>query len=411
MPALKILISGGGPAGTALAFWLARSGHSVTIIERYPSLRASGAQIDIRAKGIQVLRRMGLLETIRSKCVDEAGVSIIDTHGNVIGTILANKSGKGAQSLTSEYEIMRGDLVRVLYEATKEYNVKYIFGQTIERFDQDENEKGVTVHFSGGQSSTYDILVGADGQGSRIRKGILPAHTDSIKRLGLYMAYWFVPRAASDTNIRKTYLVPSGMVMSRTHSPTEGQAYFTLRDDGSDEMQSLPRASTKTQKAFWSQRFQGTGWQTGRLIDGMQSAENFYCQEVVQIHSDTWSKGRVVLLGDAGYCPSPLSGMGTTAAFVGAYVLVGEITRHSEDLRLAFDNYHRKLRPFVEEIQKFNPAKIRFGYPKTQWGIAVVHFIVGLMCFFRIPWLIARLSPEEKAGWRLPDYPELKYGV
>ena len=118
MTRLKILICGGGCAGPALAFWLARSGHHVTICERFEALRAAGAQIDLRAKSIDVVKRMGLLDIIREKLVDEAGVSLVDSDGIVKATIMANRSGKGAQGPTSEYEIMRGDLVRVLYDAT-----------------------------------------------------------------------------------------------------------------------------------------------------------------------------------------------------------------------------------------------------------------------------------------------------
>lgn len=417
MAGLKILICGGGCAGPALAYWLARSGHQVTIVERFPALRTTGAQIDIRAQGIQVLKRMGLLDIIRRKLVNEAGVALVDSQGNIKATMLANKSGKGAQSLTSEYEIMRGDLVRVLYDATKD-DVEYIFGQTVESFEQDANNQGVTVHFSDGQIRSYDMLVGADGQGSRIRKAILPAHSDDpIKRLGLYLAYWFVPRAETDSNIRKVYHTPSAIIMSRTHSPTHGQAYFSLRTDDNnhsdnEEMRSLPRASTETQQKFWSQRFRGAGWQTDRLLDGMSKTENFYCQEAIQIHTNTWSQGgHVVLLGDAAYCPSPITGMGTTGAFVGAYVLAGEITRHRQNLALAFAEYDRTLRPFVDEIQKFSSMLLRLGYPQTQWGITVLRWVVVVLCFFRVPDLIARVSPAEKGGWRLPEYPELRYAV
>ena len=128
MAPLKILICGGGCAGPALAYWLARSGHRVVVLERFPALRASGAQIDLRAQGIEVIKRMGLLDVIRSKLVDEAGVSFVDSQGNVKATFMANKSGKGAQSFTSEYEIMRGNLVRILYDATKD-NVEYILAK------------------------------------------------------------------------------------------------------------------------------------------------------------------------------------------------------------------------------------------------------------------------------------------
>ena len=405
MAPLTILICGGGIAGPALAFWLGRCGHRVVIVERFPALRASGAQVDLRAQGIQTVKRMGLDDVVRSKLVDELGVSFVNSQGKVMGTMMANTSGKGAQSLTSEYEIMRGDLVRLLYDQTKD-NVEYIFGKTVENFEQDEKE--VVAHFSDGSSDTYDVLVGADGQGSRIRKTILPHDTDPYKRLGIHMAYWFIPREKGDDNIRRTYLSPGGrMIMRRTHNPTDTQVYFTLKD-GSKELSSIPRAPVEQQKEFWAQRFSDAGWQAQRFIEGMKDTENFYCQEVVQVHMDKWYKGRVVLLGDAAHCASPFSGMGTTGALVGAYVLAGEINRSPDNLSQAFQNYDETLRPFVNEIQKVNPRLLKLGMPDTQWGITVIHIMARVLCFLRIPDLIARFSSEEKGGWKLPEYPELK---
>ena len=345
---------------------------------------------------------MGLLDVIRSKLVDEAGVSFVDPQGNVKGTIMANKSGKGAQSLTSEYEIVRGDLVRILYDATKS-DVEYIFGKTVERFEQDINQ--VVVHFSDSSSDTFDLLVGADGQGSRIRKAILPADSpDPYWRLGIHMAYWFIPRTETDNNIRRTYHSPGGrMIMRRSHNSTETQVYFVLKDDSKD-LWNLPRVPVEQQKAFWAERFRTAGWQADWFLNGMKTTENFYCQEVVQVRTDTWHKGRVVLLGDAAHCAAPFSGMGTTGSFVGAYVLAGEINRNTENLPQAFANYDKTLRPFVNEIQKLNPFFLRLAIPKTQWGIAILHFVVGLLCFLRIPDLVSRFSKEEKGSWGLPDY-------
>ena len=138
---------GDGCAGPSLAFWLARSGRHVTVVERFPALRATGAQIDIRAQGIQVIKRMGLLDATRSKLVDEAGVALVDAQNRAKGTLMANKTSNGAQSWTSEYEIMRGDLVRVLYDATKN-DVQYAFGNEVDDFEEDE--KCVSVYFSNG---------------------------------------------------------------------------------------------------------------------------------------------------------------------------------------------------------------------------------------------------------------------
>ncbi|KAJ2963135.1 hypothetical protein NQZ79_g1791 [Umbelopsis isabellina] len=403
---LKVLICGGGCGGPALAYWLAHSGHHVTIVERFPILRASGAQIDIRAQGIETIKRMGLLDIIRSKVVDEQGVTIVDAQNKPKASFMANKSGQGAQTFTSEYEIMRGDLVRVLYDATKD-NVTYLFGITVESFDQHEDR--VVVHLSDGCTDTFDLLVGADGQGSRIRKAILPpAAPEPYMRLGIYMAYYFVPRTEIDDNMCKSYLCPGRrMIVSRTHNETETQVYLILEDD-SEDIRSIPRASVEQQKEFWIQRFSNAGWQADRFLEGMKSTENFYCQEIVQVQTDTWYKDRVVLLGDAGYCPSPFTAMGTTASFVGAYVLAGELNRYSQDLSQAFANYDKILRPFINEIQDLNRPLLRLLFPQTQLGISIFHWIAWFFDYTGLYSLMARFSTEEKGGCNLPDYPELK---
>lgn len=405
MHSLRVLICGGGCAGPALAYWLSRCGHKVVVVERFPSLRASGAQIDLRAQGIEVVKRMGLLDVVRSKLVDEVGFSFVDAQGKAKATVMANKSGKGAQSLTSEFEIMRGDLVRLLYDATND-RVQYIFGKQVEYFEQDDEQ--VMVHFSDGSSDSFDLLVGADGQGSRIRQAILPSTiTDPYRHLDVHIAYYFVPRTEDDTDIGQIYFSPGGrMVTRRSHNQHQTQVYFMLRDE-SKELRSLPRAPLEQQKEFWSTRFAGIGWQAPRFLEGMKTTENFYSQEAVQVRIDSWHKGRVVLVGDAAHCASPFSGIGTTGSFVGAYVLAGEINRHSDDLPQAFANYEEKLRPFVNELQKVSTTFLRLFMPKTHWAIWIIHFFLGLLCFLRVPELLSRFSSEEQGGWKLPDYPEL----
>ena len=133
-------------------------------------------------------------------------------------------------------------------------------------------------------------------------------------------------------------------------------------------------------------------------------AGSFYSHEVVQVRTDAWSKGRVVLVGDAAHCASPFSGMGVSGALVGAYVLAGEINRHSENLPTALAGYESALRPFVREIQKVRPFLLRIGIPMSQWRIDLLHSVAALACRWGIPDFAARLADDRGGSWKMPDY-------
>lgn len=401
---LRVLVAGGGIAGQALAHWLVRGGHRVTVVERFPALRATGAQVDLRGQGIEAVERMGLLDAVRDKLVDEPGVAFVDARGRTRATIMANTSGRGRQTLTSEYEIMRGDLVRILFDVTKK-DVEYVFGLSVDGFEQDEQK--VVARFSDGSSREFDLLVGADGQGSRIRRAILPDGFDPYWRVGIHMAYWFVPRIASDRDVRDTFMVPGGrQIMRRSHNATETQVYFVLREE-SEEASAIHREPVGRQQEFWAGRFRDAGWQSERFVDGMRTSPSFYSQEVLQVRTGTWSKGRVVLAGDAAHCASPYSGMGVSGGLVGAYVLAGEINRHPGDLPAALANYETVLRPFVDRIQAgVNPRVLRVGLPMSQGAIDAFRAATALACKLRVPELVARWSKEDRGGgWRLPESP------
>ncbi len=171
-----------------------------------------------------------------------------------------------------------------------------------------------------------------------------------------------------------------------------------------------PSGADGVQKQFWADRFRDAGWQTERFLKGMGTTESFYSQEVVQVRTDTWSKGRVVLVGDAAHGASPYSGMGVSGGLVGAYVLAGEINRHADDLPRALASYDTTLRPFVDEIQAaVRPHLLRLGMPMSKQAIDAFHSVTALVCFLRIPDLVARYAKEDRGGaWRLPEYPDLR---
>ncbi|KZL66291.1 oxidoreductase [Colletotrichum tofieldiae] len=421
MSSLKVLILGGGIGGPALAFWLAKLGHAVTIVERSPNLRVQGQQIDIRGQGVEVVRRMGLESSIRAKVVDEAGITIVNSQGRPQATFEANKTGVGRQSFTSEFEIMRGDLVRILFEKTKDLGVKYTFGASIESFEQDSDS--VTVRLSNGITDTFDLLVGADGQGSKTRRLMLgPGAKDPFYPLGIHMAFYTIPKWKTDTNYATVCISPKKRVMmTRNDNPETTQAYLAIcpSDDRTEKLlvDAEHSRDISQQQQLWSELFKGAGWQADRFVDALQEdgvSDDFYSVHIGQIRMDKCYKNRVALIGDAGYAPSVLTGRGTTCALIGAYVLAGEISKHcsASSVRVtdgvpgaleAFDKEISSLMKTVQDIG-FNPSRL---YPSSQWVITILQKILWLVAALRIDKILQQFQSDDVEGWKLPDYHDL----
>ncbi|RYP07680.1 hypothetical protein DL764_002364 [Monosporascus ibericus] len=226
MAQMKVLIAGADIAGNSLAFWFSKLGHNVTVVERFPCLRTTGLEVDPRGRGIEVLRRMGLEKAFRPLAVPEQGIQIVDSSGRRRAYFPANnKSGQGRQAFTSDIEIMRGDLCRLLYDATKD-RTKYVFGTSVESFE--EKDSSVEVRFVDGKADRFD-LVGTDGQWSRTREIILgPGAVDSVYPLRLYTAYFTIPRPIQEGEeyIATAYMAPGNRgIMTRKHSPHKIQTY------------------------------------------------------------------------------------------------------------------------------------------------------------------------------------------
>ncbi|OIW29452.1 monooxygenase [Coniochaeta ligniaria NRRL 30616] len=425
MSTFRVLIIGGGIAGPSLAFWLNRlSGfqgveYAVTIVERSPNLRAQGQQIDLRGQGLTAMRLMGLEKQIREKVVPEEGVQLLDKTGRQMAVLKANKTGKGMQSVTSEFEIMRGDLVRILYDITKDKN-KYIFGATVTKLEDIDGDQ-VRVTFSDGSGENYDLVVGADGQNSRTRRMMPGADaTDPFTSLGLYMAYFTVPRIESDSEYACVHhAVDNRVIFTRADNPKTIQCALAILASSplAHKIRAVMKASITDQKKAWAEVFSDAGWQGPRfvnyLLNGSLSDESFYTYELGRVKTQTWCKGRVVLLGDAAFCPSPLTGFGTSLAMVGAYVLAGELGQHMHDGRVvdvpaALEAYDRTLRPLVDQVQKLPPGVPSIFYPKTEWGIWFFQMIFWTVTVLRIDKLVQMFGSDDRGTWQVPDYKVLK---
>ncbi|KAG8158131.1 hypothetical protein KVR01_011892 [Diaporthe batatas] len=415
---LKVLICGGGIAGNALAFWLSKANHDVTVVERFPDLRATGLQVDLRGAGIEVLKRMGLEEQFRAHAAEEKGIEFVSSSGKQCAYFPANTSGKGAQSFTSDYEIMRGDLTKMLYDASR---ATFRFGISIESY-QDKGD-GVEVVFSDGTSEHFDLLVGADGQWSRTRNMMLerdapdPMH---FLRHNVFIAYYTMPRAAKgDETYDATAYMAAGnrMMMKRGSDPHRMQAYLlVLKDAATGRLKEAHRGGVAAEKAAMADIFRGAGWRTEELIKGMEASDDFYLERLGVVKLDSWSRGRVVLAGDAAHCPSAMTGMGTTSAIVGTYILAGEIARHcgkaggKDGLAVALKEYDRKLRPFMTRVQEgVVEGSVAWDlWPSSWFGVAVLNLILKLVTVTRLMSLATWIIPEDgKDDWKLPEYEEL----
>ncbi|KAH7375456.1 oxidoreductase [Plectosphaerella cucumerina] len=421
MTVLRVLICGGGIAGPVLGFWLAKLGHDVTILERSPNLRAQGQQIDIRGQAVEVCRRMGVLDTIRSKVVDEDGLCFEDIYCRKKAVLLANKTGQGAQTFTSEFEMMRGELCRIFYEASRTVGVSYRFGAMVTSLGQDE--KGVDVTFSDGTSDRYDLVVGADGQSSKTRSMIIPPdeNATAFKPLGLWVAYFNIPREPQDDKLCTVCNIPNANMTLRPDNPKTAQAYLAYRPNDEATDTRLRRAyesrDLAQQKQVWTDLFRGVGWQSDRILRELNEssvADQFYFSEIGQVKMKRWSEGRVTLLGDAGYCPSGLTGLGTSTAIVGAYVLAGEISKacsgsgEDDGVRAALRSYDETMRPWVDRAQKLIPGVPGIAVPRTWWGIWLLHSVVWLLATLRVDKIAQYFGSDDLDGFKLPDCPKMQ---
>lgn len=409
-PQKKILVVGAGFAGLSAAYWLGRHGHQVVIAERGAALRDSGAQVDLRTPGVEIVERMGLLDAVEARQVHEIGFEMIDEHGAVKSRMMANTSGNGTESITAEYEIMRGDMLRLLHDAAKD-RAEFRFDAKLERYEQDDEK--VTAHFADGTTEDFDLLVGADGQGSRIRKAILPAGApDPYRRSGVHVAYWIVPRDNTDTDIATMYNAPGGrLLIRRSHSADETQIYFFLRDD-SAETRAIHRKPVDEQKRFWAGKLRGAGWQADRFLHALETSDNFYCHEVVQIVADRWHQGRVVLLGDAAHGLPP-AGWGVTSSIVGSYIMTHELARTPDNPSAAFARYEAAMRPFIKSKEPASFASYRILLPSTRLGIRLFHtlgqgartIMLGISKVrARFSTATGRDSNRDRGTWTLPVY-------
>ncbi|MDR7277028.1 FAD-dependent monooxygenase [Catenuloplanes atrovinosus] len=338
---MRILICGAGMAGLATAIDLGATGHDVTLVERAGHLRVNGSPIDIRGDAIDVARRMGLLDRIRDRRVDMTErVHFVDADG----TVLAELPGDEVSDTPDDIEIPREDLARVLYEALSPATT-VAFGESIGELHDDGD--GVDVTFVSGRRDRFDLVVGADGVHSLTRRLTFGPERDYLRHLGFYVALTELPAGAGAGRGNPILNWP-GHLIGITRYRDTALGVLNFRSGWID----YDYHDLDAQRRIVLDAFAGHDeWRVPEILDAVRRDPELYFDSVSQIRLPSWHRGRVVLVGDAAHCASPMAGRGASLALTGAWLLAEALRAHPGDLGAAFHEYETRQRPYAERAQ------------------------------------------------------------
>jgi 2-polyprenyl-6-methoxyphenol hydroxylase-like FAD-dependent oxidoreductase len=340
----KVLISGASIAGPTLAYWLSKGGFDVTVVERADAPRAGGQAIDVRGPALAVIKEMGLLDQAASMRTRMKGMSTLDIDGREISRT-EERTMSGGWCDSGDIEILRDDLAGLLLNASRPA-ASYIYGDTVVALEQDSG--GMTVTFEKTSPQRFDLVIGADGLHSNTRHLAFGEDAAIIRPLGIVLSIFTTPNLLDLRDWQIAFRdETSGYVIYPARDNTQLRVNLGFGLYPEDDV----RGHVSTQKAIVAKRCAHLGGDIPRLIGAMFETKDFYFGALAQIRMESWSKGRVTLVGDAAYCPSPFTGQGTSLALVGAFVLARELTRSPQDHVAAFARCERRMLPFVRQNQ------------------------------------------------------------
>ena len=401
----RVIISGAGIAGLVLAYWLGKSGFQVVVIERLLSDNQSGQIIDVEGPAQEIVKKMGVMDEIKSKVTHEAGIRFFDDSNRNFATIPVGTTG-----VSNEIEIMRPALMEILLGATSSFlNVEFRYSCTIQSLQQTESKVVVDIQERGKDSifqEEFDMLIACDGLRSTTRDLILPVSKSEscLKSLDFFVAFFSIPAEPQDRPYGNLYgATGRRFAFTKPFTEKETSAYLTCGKFDQKLRDARSSRNVGLQKKTVAETFQGLGWDTNRLVKGMMESRNFYFEEITQVKLDKWSYGRCALLGDTAYCPSPLTGQGTNLAILGAYVLASKLVKDAENPQKAFEAYEKDIRPYVNKVQPiplggYLPLLIN---PDTAWGVSILRFILSWVSWLQL-W---KYFPDVKnVPFDLPDF-------
>jgi 2-polyprenyl-6-methoxyphenol hydroxylase-like FAD-dependent oxidoreductase len=405
----RILVSGGGIAGNAVALQLARAGVPVTIVERAQAPRPGGQAVDLRGASREAAERMGLMPGIRRHQLDERGMAYVDAAGRVYGRMaMEDFEGKGA---VAEIEITRGDLNGVLLEALQDHAdaVDIRYGDRLLALAQDET--GVEASFASGGRERFDLVIGADGVHSATRALAFGSEDTYLRNLGGYAAFFTMPAPA---DVRPGWftmrLIPGAMFGLRPDAdPATAMAIINIRTPRDAAL----RGDRAAQEALIRRAIEDGGWHAPGILDAMTRAEDFYFDELARVDMPSLVSNRVVLIGDAGTCGSPLTGMGTAMALVAAYLLGREIAEVAASSDAGMDDaaaladalarFERDLAPHLERSRQIPGGSLAVMIPRTRVMTAASRLNVRILLSRVMRPLAKRMFADDGSAIPLPE--------
>ncbi|GAA3102649.1 FAD-dependent monooxygenase [Nonomuraea salmonea] len=371
---MRVLISGAGIAGPVLAYWLVRHGFDVTVVERAPALRkAGGHAVDLFRPAMEIVERMGVLERVVAA---KTGTERLTMHVEGGGRPVDVQVGRVMGAFSDRHvEIMRDDLGEIFYDATR-HDTEYVFGDSITAIS-DSGE----VTFERGRPARYDLVIGADGLHSNVRRLVFGPEERCTSWIGAYLAVASIPNYLGlDGRMEGLAGVGRMAAVYGAARMPDARAVFLFR---TPEPLDYHHRDLARQKELLRARFAGAGWEVPRLLDEAERAPAFYFDSITQLRLDTWSRGRVTLVGDAGYCPGPAVG-GAAPAWPswGAYVLAGELAAHGGDHTRAYPAYEAEIAPYVLQSRTFAVGAAKRLVPAGRfdlWTLARAANLINLL--------------------------------